>query len=288
MKLEDLERQHRNARTVRDVVTSMRALAAVQVRQGIETLRELREYERGLRRALSSLPAEQLAQPKPRRVMLVVLGTDQGLCGHFTRRLVDEAVAELERLGRRAGPVVCAGYRTRDRLLARGIWSSRVQRAPVSLREVDVAAQELMTLVNESVEEERCDGVRLVYTRHEGSGQGTPRVRKVYPITRADLLGKKLPSYGVAPRLHTSLPEITDHILFEWVYAAVYRSIVESVTAEHDARLRTTDRATRTVDDRLEALRLDINRERQHAITEEILDIMSGSQGVSGNTLRDE
>lgn len=284
MRLKDLERKHRNVQATRDVVTSMRALAAVQVRQGIETLRELREYERGLRRALSTLPGEELAPAKARRVMLVALGTDQGLCGHFTERVVDEAIAELGRLGRKAGLIVCVGRRTRDRMLARGVWSSRVQRAPVSLREIDDAAQELMTLVNESVEEEHCDGVRFVYTRHEGSGQGTPRVRKIYPVTRADLLGRAPPPYGFFPRLHTSLQEVTNDILFEWMYAAAYRSLVESLTAEHDARLRTTDRATHTVDERLEALRLDINHERQHSITEELLDILSAAEGVHNPT----
>jgi len=281
MRLEALEQQHRNLRAIRGVVTSMRALAAVQVRQGIETLRELRGYERGLRRALARLPAPGAEPRRPMRVMLVAIGSDQGMCGRFTERLVEEALAELKRLGTTAGPVVCVGERTRDRMSMRGVSVGRAQRAPVSLRGVDVAAQDLMSLVTEAVEEAHCDGVRVVHTRHEGSGQGTVRVRKIYPVTPGELLGRAQPRYGYLPRLHEAHEKVTDDILFAWVYAAMYRALVESLTAEQDARLRTTDRATRTVDQRLEELRLDINYERQHLVTEEILEIVSGVTGVS-------
>jgi len=215
------------------------------------------------------------------RVMLVAIGSDQGLCGRFTERLIEEALDEVKRLDATAGPIICVGERTRDRMQMHGASVSRVQRAPVSLRSVDIAAQSLMSLITEAVEEAHCDAVRVVYTRHEGSGQGTPRVRKIYPVTPGELLGKAQPRYGNLPLLHEPHEKVTNDILFEWVYAAMYRALVESLTAEQDARLRTTDRATRTVDQRLEELRLEINHERQHLVTEEILEIVSGVTGTS-------
>ncbi len=279
MDLGTLERRVRNVGAVREIVSTMRALSAVHLRRGSEALAHLREYEETLRRALAALPASVLEPPPPSLVLLLVLGTDQGLCGPLTRRLMDRALTRRDTLAERWAGVIAVGGRTVDLSEAAGCRVIEHHGAPASVRGVDPLVEALAHSIASRVESGRCNGVEVVYTRHEGAGVGAPTLTRVFPVHRRQLLagGEETPSQP--PRTYMEASHIAQSLLEEWTYVEVYRAAMESLTAEHAARLRTTDAATHALDRRLEELRLERNHLTQEAITEELRELGAAARG---------
>ncbi|HEY4046278.1 MAG TPA: FoF1 ATP synthase subunit gamma [Acidobacteriaceae bacterium] len=75
-------------------------------------------------------------------------------------------------------------------------------------------------------------------------------------------------------------PELLDGLLRQYVTSQIYRAMVESVAAEHAARMTAMDSATNNASDIIDSLTLTMNRVRQAAITKEIIEIVSGAAAL--------
>ncbi|MDA2935515.1 F0F1 ATP synthase subunit gamma, partial [Acidobacteria bacterium AH-259-D05] len=75
-------------------------------------------------------------------------------------------------------------------------------------------------------------------------------------------------------------PVLFDHLLSRHVETQVFRAMLESEAAEHGARMTAMDSATRNAKEMIEKLTLYMNRIRQASITTEIIEVVSGSEGL--------
>ncbi len=278
MTVAESEKKLAAARVIDGIVTTMRTLSAVQLRHGGEALRELRDFELVLRESLSKLEAPVLVDPAPpSRIMLIVIGSDQGMCGALTRRVVDLALARSAHLDERLGDVIAVGYRTVDRLRDGGVGASKAYTSPASID----GAERLVERLGETLEHavvEGHDGVEVVYTQHSGSGAGVPSVTRVFPVDRRRLSNRDTsPKRPGSVQLLEPSADVVRAVYRLWTITETHRAIVESLTAEHSARLRTTDAAQRAIEARIEALILERNHLRQNQITEELHEIVAGA-----------
>lgn len=279
-----LERRRDNSIAVREILVSMRALSAVQLRRGHAALRTVRDYEDSIARGLMRSGFEPIGQPKPIRVMLIVLGSDQGMCGALTRHLVERAIVRIRRLEAEVRLVVAVGRRTRSLLEAAGQAVDFGHDSPVSVHGVDALVGTMATHLERELPGGECCRVEVVYNRHRDDSEPGATALRVYPPQPVSAPSDQ--KHSREPRSYEPLASVLDASLLEWSYAAIYRCALESLTAEHDARLRTTDAAIHTLDDRLEDLRIELNRLRQEAITNELQEIVAGSVAQRAQTLR--
>jgi F-type H+-transporting ATPase subunit gamma len=281
MTVAEVEKRLGSARVVEGIVTTMRTLSAVQLRHGSEALKEIREFEAVLREALASIETPALQPASPIRLMMVVIGSDQGMCGALTRQIVERAVARREHLGERAGDVVAVGLRAYDHLRRAGIEVKKVHGAPTSIAGVERLVERIGRTVQTGVAEGEHDGVEVAYTQHVGTGAGMPAVTRVFPIDRERLLsgGRRAEAPGHV-RLFEKPSEVARAVYDLWTISETYRAAVEALTSEHAARLRTTDAAHRAVEKRIEALIVERNRLRQDQITEELQEIVAGTDAL--------
>ena len=183
----DVERRIANLQAIREIVHSMWALSAVQYRRGSETLENLRTYTDHLRRGLAWLRSSILSAYEPQRIIVVVLGSDQGLCGPLTARLVQRATSRLRDLGDRAGGCLALGKRTRELLVRAGFQPLDTRRAPVSIDGVDTAVEWIARRTDTLVSEAGIDGVEVAYAHARGVGSYEPSVARVFPVDGASL-----------------------------------------------------------------------------------------------------
>lgn len=270
-----LERRRANSLAVREILVSMRALSAVQLRRGHAALRSIRDYEDSIARGLTRAGFEPIPQPKPIRVMVIVLGSDQGMCGALTRHLVERAVARIERLEAEVRLVVAVGRRTRSLLEAAGHAVDFSHDSPVSAHGVDALVGALAAHLERELPGGECCRVEVVYNRHGDKSDHQATALRVYPPQPVGSPSSRRQTRD--PLSYQPLEGVLHASLLEWSYAAIYRCALESLTAEHDARLRTTDAAIHTLDDRLDELRIELNRLRQEAITNELHELVSGA-----------
>lgn len=276
--LTQLERRLATAGAVREIMTSMRAISASQLRHGTGALEALRRHEQCLARALERAQWRASVRSEPQRVMLILLGNDQGLCGPLTRRLVEVASERVQTLQRRFAELVVVGHRATALCVAAGLEVHHQHRAPVSTRGVDDLVGELAEHFERALPDGTCDGVEVAYTHHTPNGAGEPSVLRVVPASpqlTAEQATSRLP-----PRGYTPMEEVVGALLMEWSYLALYRTVLESLTSEHEARLRTTDGAIHSLDERAEYLRLELNHARQEAITSEVQELLTGAEAL--------
>ena len=280
MDIRTLQRRRANSLAVREILSSMRALSAVQLRRGQAALRTVAAYETSVARGLAVAGFAPIRQPRPTHAMLVVIGSDQGMCGSLTRHLVARAGERLGRLRAEVVRVVAVGRRTRGLLEELGYGVDFVHDSPTSIHGVDALVGALAEHLVRELPGGECCRVEVVYNRH-GAAQDDERASalRVYPPqpTPQDD-ARPLAS----PHSYEPLPAVVDRLLLEWSYAAIYRCALEALTAEHDARLRTTDAAVHAVDDKLEALGVELNRLRQEQITNELLELAAAASLAGG------
>jgi F-type H+-transporting ATPase subunit gamma len=175
------------------------------------------------------------------------------------------------------------GHRAGVKLRDNGFEPVRTLSLPGSVGGITWVVQELLFLLEGGSGGE---GLREMYLLHHRPGSGTAgdsRFEKLYPLDR-----RRLEELRDTPWDSRSLPmftmdtrEILAAVVKQYLFVTLYRAIAESLAAENAQRLATMQAAERNIDDRLEELNGLYNRNRQRAVTSELLDITSGFEALS-------
>jgi F-type H+-transporting ATPase subunit gamma len=211
-----------------------------------------------------------------RRVELLVVTGDKGLCGSFNTSVFKKATAFLETLGDRQVTVHTVGKKGRDYF--------RRRRYPVHKEWVEVfrdlsfpVASDIANDLIERYVREDLDAVYLVYNEFKSVIQQATVIERLLPIERVE------PDRGAAPQDYIYEPapqELFDKLLPLHVVIQLYRVLAESVAAEHAARMTAMDSASNNAADLIESLTLHMNRVRQASITTEIIEVVSGAEAL--------
>ena len=294
--LEALRRRVERAGELRSVVHSLKLLASVGVRQNEHAARALAEYGRtlelGFQIVLRQRPEGLLAR-RPRtgrraqvRPAAVVMGSDQGMCGAFNERVAERATERLAALANGSEVAVLAvGRRTVEPLAHPWLRIEEVLPAPSSISGVPELVQELLLHIEGWQEADRFDALLLFHHRRSRGAASRPETRHVLPMPAAWLRnlaqrpwpGPSLPAFSMDwDRLYSAL-------MREYVSFSLFRALVESLASENANRMAATDRAERSVDERIEELEAELRLERQTGITSELLDVIAGYEAIVGS-----
>ncbi len=277
----DLRRRIRSVKNTQQITRAMKMVAAARLRRAQQSVLSARPYSRQMRAFLSSLAARVedrshplLAERPLRRVLLVLVTTDRGLCGAFNSNLLRAAQRYLGEHGDQEVQMITAGRKGRDFFRKRPV---RLAGEYVHLfqRRVEFsAAQQLAAQITELYSSESVDAVDMIYNEFKSLFAPNLAVERILPLRPAEPpKGETLVDY-----IYEQPPaEILSHLLPRYVEAEVYRALLESQAAEFAARMTAMDTATRNAHDLIGSLTLYLNRVRQAAITKEIIEIVSGA-----------
>jgi F-type H+-transporting ATPase subunit gamma len=270
--LATIERRIGSLHAIRDILSALRALSSVQYRRAEEGLEARRAYEAALFEAMAAVPASLAPARPPGRVLLLVLGAEQGFCGALVDRVVDAATARLRPPAYDVTRQPFAlGARTRDLLEDR--LGAQVPGLPLpgSLSSLDPVVDAIASAVERRVEARTVDGVEALYARHLGPGRSEISAARILPAEIS-------PPAGRPARLQEPAGRVLDRILFEWAYGELHRLVLEAQASEHGARMTTTDGATRAIDDTLAELRVTHHQARQAQVTAEVQEIVAAAE----------
>jgi F-type H+-transporting ATPase subunit gamma len=224
-------------------------------------------------------------------IALVPVTADRGLAGAFNAQVLRRAFA-LQREAERAGQKV--------------LWFSSGKKAASTLRfrRLDVAeawtgfserpeyrdAQMMAHALSEAYTDHRVDRVVLVYNAFVSPLVQRVTVREVLPIPQ-DLLeasGDEDSSESSAELAHPDFiyepepQEILARLLPVYVETELYRALQESGASEQGARMTAMRNASKAAGELIDDLTLAMNRARQAAITQEILEVVAGADALTG------
>lgn len=294
--MEALGRKLATGEELRSVVGTMKGLAAVSIHEYERSVRSLRSFTRTVElgfqilfeRHPEALPREGHARGE--RPAVVVIGSDQGMCGTLNREIVSHSRRWLSEHGDEwAGePLICAaGARVVRRWEMAGVSPDELIDLPGSVEGISRTIQDLVLRIDEWQRER---GIGRVIVFHQVPQQRTshrPHTQQVVPldVSRMRVISRRQWRTNQIPGIpeEAGWREILAGLTREDLRISLFRSFAEARAAEHGARLAAMQSAERNIEERLEELSRRYHRVRQGQITREILDIVAGFEALEGS-----
>lgn len=288
--LKEIRTRMNSIKTTRQVTSAMKMVSAAKLRKAQESIIRIRPYADKLQEILGSLSESLDAMDENlyavergfNRVLLVSINSNRGLCGAFNAN-VNKRVMQLIREEFSAQheaknlDVLTIGKNTFDFFRRRGFDVKNHNHIYDNLNFEKVAP--VAESVMEAFAKGMYDKVYLVYNEFKNAATQNLKVEQFLPIvkTEGSKKGKSI-DYIFEP----SREEIVTDLIPKSLKIQFYKALLDSVAAEHGARMTAMHKATDNATDLLRSLNLQYNKARQASITGEILEIVSGAEALNG------
>ncbi len=297
----ELRRRIKSIQSTRKITKTMELVATSKLKRAQDRVVAARPYASALAEVIGDLYAPELAERFPllrqpaatgaRRVALIVITSNRGLCGAFNANLIREARRRIEQLEAEGAAVdlhlVGKKGITYFKFAKRAVAS---QRTDVGDKPTSQHAAEIMSPLMAQFESGGVDGVEVVFAQFKSAVSTPPTTLQILPVTP--------PQRGKAGRLERSnIPTVqpstfyilkpsADAILAQllplYVRNQVYRALVETAAAFLGAQRTAMKNATDNAGEILDVLRRSYNRARQAQITQELAEIVGGAEALQG------
>jgi F-type H+-transporting ATPase subunit gamma len=288
-----LRRKIGSAGDLQSVVRSMKGLAASSVGQYEQSVRALADYYRAVELGLSiclrnSAPAAPRTEGASRAgkaaVGAIVFGSDQGLVGQFNDVVADFAVEALAALPGKP-QVWAVGERVHARLSDAGLPLAGLYAVPNSVKAITPLVGQILVESETSHSQGKVSELHLFHNRPSSGAVYASVSQRLLPLD--DAWRRKL---AELPWPTGNLPEVMGAgtatlraLIREYLFVSLYRACAESLASENASRLAAMQRAEKNIDDLLEELNGAFHRLRQSGIDEELFDVVSGFEALSGS-----
>lgn len=284
--LQGMERKLKSADDLHTVVRTMKSLAAVSIRQYEEATRSLEEYfhsvEMGLQAALRTHPHTG-RQKEPRTTLIIIFGSDQGMAGRFNEALVEFVQEQLDPQKQRV-LVWVSGIKMHGLVEDTFGAIDRLFHLPSSAEGISTRVQEILLHFTEIHKKE--GELRLVLFHNRPSGGSSYRQNRVNLLPPDELWlrelgggewpGRQIPLYTIPWQ------DLFGALIGEYIFVALFRAFAASMAAENAARLASMQRAEKNIEETREELTRRYHTMRQNAISEELFDVISGFEALTG------
>ena len=287
--LREIRRRIASVHNTRKITKAMQMVATAKLRRAQQRIEALRPYALSMIDMMQDLAmfaedkrsyALLREHAEVRAVALVVFTGDRGLAGAFNANVVRKAV-EVARQASGEGRGVrwlVVGKKGIGTLRYRGYelahtWTGLSDKPGYT----DAAA--IARLIIGLYTSEQVDLVHLIYNRFR-----SPLEQMVKDVVRLPIASEEY-EYGkreapVSYIYEPSAATIFEQLLPRYVEIAVYRALLESSASEQGARMTAMRNASENADDMIDTLTLQLNRARQAAITQEILEVVAGAEAL--------
>lgn len=280
-----------SAGELQSVVRTMKAMAAASIGQYENAVRALDDYYRTVQLGLAAClrqgepwgGAMPAAQKDDGAVGAVVFGSDQGLVGQFNEAMVEFVVNTLGKLpGKKT--VWAVGERIQPRLADTGLAPGVSLILPNSIGAITSLVGQILAELETQREKGEIAQVYLFHNRPQSGAVYIPVSQRLLPLDEMwwrELATLRWPT-GNLPEVMNGRERTLPACVREYLFASLFRACAESLASENASRLAAMQRAEKNIDELLEDLKRAFHRLRQSAIDEELFDLVSGFEALSG------
>ena len=278
-----------SVKNMQKITSAMETVAASKIRKAQQQMEESRPYAQRIRRVIGHLAHANpdyrhpfLIERDAKRVGLIVISTDRGLCGGLNANLFKTVIGQIAKWRGEGAEVDLALVGAKAVQFFRRMGGNVVGTAThlgdrPSVNDLIGA----ITIMLQAYEQGTIDRLFLVHNEFESAMSQNPEVTTLLPVSQIDLGDESLQEhwdYIYEP----DAGELLDDVLTRYIESQVYRGAVENFACEMAAKMVAMKSATDNAGDIIEKLQLDYNKARQAAITQEISEIVGGAAAVSG------
>ena len=289
--LRDIKRRIKGVQNTQQITKAMKMVAAAKLRRAQESILNARPYARKISTMLSHLVTDDdiinnpyIAAREVNSIAIVIVTADRGLCGAFNANIIREAaryINEELKTGDIKVSLFCIGKKGLDFFGKRNYNMAGKSVGIFSALKYDFALSISSQLI-EKYMGGMYDKIVVIYNEFKSIIQQKIVTEQFLPVpiekNNSDEAKIKA-NYIYEP----DQKSIFDFLLAKNLKAQIWRILLESNAAELGARMTAMDNATTNARELIRTLQLKYNKERQAAITKEILEIVSGANALKGN-----
>lgn len=282
--LKQIKRRINSVKSTQQITRAMKMVAAARLRRAQENILKARPYSNKLKQVIRELaehadPALHplLAVRPAKEIGIVVVTADRGLAGSFNTNIIKRAVREIE-IAKKTDPqihLVTIGRKGTDFFRKRGYDIIQSHTQLFQNLHFGVAASIGESLIDLYVRE-KLDRIYLIYNEFKSALQQFVVVEQLLPIVPEEAPIRP----GIDFLYEPDAPAVLSGVLPLYVNMQMWRVFLESNAAEHGARMTAMENATNNAGELIESLTLTYNKARQAAITKELLEVVSGAEGL--------
>jgi F-type H+-transporting ATPase subunit gamma len=290
----DIRRRIKSVKNTQQITKAMKMVSAAKLRRAQDRVVTARPFANKMAEVLGELAKRTdedfhhplLDQRGDQRYLLVLITADKGLCGAFNTNLTKAAQAFMRENTDKTIEIMAIGRKGRDFFRNRRavISSEYIGLTGKGRVEFSEALEVARAIIKHYTEDTGIDKVFVVYNEFKSvlsqrvvleqllpvsrAKQDEPEVKSQQPVTLVDYIYEQPPA------------EMFGQLLPRLVETQIFRALLESVASEHGARMTAMDSASKNASELIESLTLNMNRIRQAAITNEIIEVVSGAAAL--------
>ncbi len=287
--LKDLKTRIEAVKSTRKITQAMQMVAAAKLRRAQESAEAARPYAEQMNAVLGNLAkAASGADNAPRLLagtgsdqvhLLIVATAERGLCGGFNSsiaKLARQKARELLGAGKEV-KIITIGKKGREQL--------RNEFGKLFIEHVDMTevknvhytdAQKIANDILVRFNEGEFDVATLFFNTFKNVVTQEPTEQQLIPAVFEDAADTVAPTYEYEPDEN----DILSDLLPRSVATQIFTGLLENGASEQGARMSAMDNATRNAGDMIDRLTIEYNRSRQAAITNELIEIISGAEAL--------
>ncbi len=287
--LRDIRRKIGAVKKTQQITKAMNMVAAAKLRGAQQRMEGFRPYAKAFALMLGNLagriepeihPFFQQA-PEVKKVGLILMTADRGLCGSFNVNLINTAVKFIREKEAEGKEVVltCVGRKGRDFFRRR---KREIRDAHVDVwnkfdfsNAVTVARNIMSDFLAGEVQE-----VYLIYATFVNLAVQRPKLVKLLPIVTEEASAAEASTLEYL--FEPPVAQFLEYLLPKYINVQVYHGFLENSASEHAARMSAMDNASSNCKEMITQLTLVMNKARQAAITKELMDIVGGAEALRG------
>jgi len=290
--LKEIRKRIASIKNTRQVTSAMKMVSAAKLKKAQDRILQIAPYDKKLHEIIQNLSNDEtdpdirfFAQAEVKNVLIVVVGSNQGLCGGFNSNVVKSSVVhtfqnydELLREGK-----VCylpVGKQIEKGLKSHGVVFEGEENSllpNIIYSEVTRFAQNLMQLFLEG----KYQRIDIVYNKFKNAAVQELIADQYLPVKKPSV-PKGSPVTASNYIYEPTKKDILESLIPQWLVMHLFRILLDSNAAEQGARMTAMHQATDNATELLKDLKVVYNNARQSAITNEILEITAGAEALKG------
>jgi F-type H+-transporting ATPase subunit gamma len=295
--LKDIRGRISSVKNIRKITRAMEMVAAARLRRAEQRIEHLRPYADAIRRmtsrasqAAENIPSLPILEEKEsvKTVGLLLVTGDRGLAGPFNSQIIragNRRAAELRADGKQVLWYV-SGRRGLSSLEFRklevgGSWTGFTDRPAFS------DARAIADGLTSAYVDDKVDRVEIIYNGYISAVNQEVRHETLLPLQQADVIEEEESEEREEEKERRALwiyepdpEEILARLVPDYVEISIYRALLESTASEHGARMSAMRSASDNAGEMIDDLTLEANRQRQAEITQEIMEVVAGAEGL--------
>ncbi len=288
----DIRRRLKSVKNTQQITKAMKMVSAAKLKRAQTRVVTARPFANKMTDVLGGLAErtdENFHHPLldargDERYLLVLVTADKGLCGAFNTNLTKAGQAFVTKNADKQIEILSVGRKGRDFFRRRGATLAGEYIGVTGKGRVDFseALDIARDIIKRFTDDEGIDKVFIIYNEFRSVLSQRVVTEQLLPVARQETSEEQPASAAQALTLVDYIyeqppAEIFSQLLPRLVETQIFRALLESVASEQGARMTAMDSASKNARELIDSLTLNMNRVRQAAITNEIIEVVSGA-----------